>query len=151
MKYRYEYMNQGQLGKLFGETSHKVGDWLKDLGLRKRDGKPSSEAFNRNLVSQNYDANGTYCYVWHADRTVVALETAGHKRIPDPPLMLAEPPTLLGPFSLRESKNGTWQLLGSNDEVAIVVTGEANAKVVIRFLNLAHNCGKIEQLLSVHN
>lgn len=151
MKYRYEYMNQGQLGDLFGETSHVVGRWLKELGLRNKQGSPSGEAFEKKLVSQNYDSNGTYSYVWHVERTVAELEAAGHKQVAVPPTTLVEPPVLKGPFTMRASNHDNWHLVGSDNEVAIAVTGEANAKVVAHLLNLAHRCRIVEPLLSILN
>ena len=146
MKYRFEFMNQGQIGDLFGESSHVVGKWLTNMGLRKN-GSPSSEAFQKKLVIQNH-ANGGYNYVWHTERTVAELENAGHKRVAAPPATVVEPPPLSGPFTLRAAKDETWQLVGSNNEVAIIVTGEANAKVVSRLLNSVHDCGKLQQPLS---
>jgi hypothetical protein len=33
-KFRYHAMSQGQLGDLFGVTSHQIGRWLTEVGLR---------------------------------------------------------------------------------------------------------------------
>jgi hypothetical protein len=42
------------IGKVFGTTSHVIGRRLKELGLRMEDGKPSPEAFQRELCRQRW-------------------------------------------------------------------------------------------------
>ncbi|QDU94128.1 hypothetical protein [Lignipirellula cremea] len=146
MKYKYEYMSMTQIGKLFGATSHQIGKWLKELGLRDGNGSPSSEAFERNLVDQRFDAKGNYIYQWHSEKTFELLEAAGHERVIDPPTDLVEPPQMKGPFKLRESENDTWRVVGSDSEVAIIVTGSKNARVVERLINLAHRTTFLDHL-----
>jgi hypothetical protein len=66
-----------EIGKLFGVTNHTVGRKLKTLGLRTTDGKPSCEAFVRGLVARNFTDDQNYWWVWHVEKTVPLLETAG--------------------------------------------------------------------------
>lgn len=51
MKYKKEFMNMTEIGRLFGATGHQVGKWLKQLDLRTDCGNPSKEAYNHKLIS----------------------------------------------------------------------------------------------------
>ncbi len=81
----FTYLNQTALGEIFGVSSHKVGKWLKELGYRTEDGKPSAKAFAYGYVRQEPTgrAPGTYYYVWNADKTITVLEFAGHFQVCD--------------------------------------------------------------------
>ncbi|MBA2114064.1 hypothetical protein [Bremerella alba] len=146
MKLRYEYMNQRQLGQLFNATSHDVGKWLRDLELRNQKGSPSSEAFQRKLVSKNFDTNGTYSYVWHAERTARILEEAGHPLASIMPTQVVETPAVKGPFTLRASDADNWHLVGNDNQVTIVIRGERNADAVKRVMNIAHRAGILNRI-----
>jgi len=77
-----EFMSMTEIGRSFGVSSHKVGKWLVDLSLRTTDKKPSQKAFNEGFVQRRESTNfATYFYVWHAENTMQALDTAGHKRV----------------------------------------------------------------------
>jgi hypothetical protein len=76
-----DFLSLTDLGKLYGVSSHKMGKWLSDLGLRDRNKKPSRTAFDNGLVEQKDSTQpGTYFWVWHKEKTLWALEKAGHKR-----------------------------------------------------------------------
>jgi hypothetical protein len=69
-----EFTSLTELGKHYGVTSHVVGRWLKEIGLRTDDGKPSTDAFKGDYVSQRPSRGiGTYYWVWHRDKTVEAV------------------------------------------------------------------------------
>jgi phage antirepressor YoqD-like protein len=77
-----EFLSMTELGKLYGISSHKMGKWLVELGLRNRDNKPSRAAFENGFVEQRDSTQpGTYFWVWHAEKTKWALEKEGHKRV----------------------------------------------------------------------
>ena len=79
-----EFMSLTDLGKLYGVTSHKVGRWLVALGLRTADKKPSTKAFQDGFVSRRDSTQpGTYYWVWHAEMTMLVLDSTGHKRTTD--------------------------------------------------------------------
>ena len=63
---QYRNLNQTQLGKMFGGTSHDAGQWLKDNGLRTEDGKPSYTAFQEGYVEKADNGRGGYYWVWNA-------------------------------------------------------------------------------------
>src|SRR5262245_42399483 len=106
MKFRYEYLSLTQVGDVFGVTSHQVGRWLAEIGLRceaKKGLRPSRQAHDGGYVKDVGTGTGGYMWVWHADKTVKALQETGH-RVAIPPWhdLLAEC-RLNGPFHARPS------------------------------------------------
>ncbi|WP_437191374.1 hypothetical protein [Planctomicrobium sp. SH527] len=76
-----ECLSLTELGKIYGVTSHAVGKWLKNLGLRIHSGQPSARAFNEGYVYQRPSKQpGTYYYVWHRSRTTELLDGMGYPR-----------------------------------------------------------------------
>lgn len=47
-----EFLSQTELGQIFGVSSHRMGKWLVDLGLRYKNKKPSRPAFENGFVHQ---------------------------------------------------------------------------------------------------
>lgn len=75
-----EFLSLTQLGRVYGVSSHVVGRWLKGLGLRTEDGKPSYDAFSQGYVAQRPSRGvGTY-YVWHAEKTTAMLDGMRYPR-----------------------------------------------------------------------
>lgn len=75
-----EYASQTELGKLFGVSSHKIGKWLIECGLRTQTKKPSNTAFEHGYVDQRPSTQpGTYFWVWNKEKTVALLTEAGHE------------------------------------------------------------------------
>ncbi len=141
--FKFKFMTLTQLGQLFGVTSHKLGKWLVDIGLRTSEGKPSAQAYREKIVETAPSRNQGYIWAWHAERTVVALEEAGHRRVSPPPLDLVEPPALVAPFSLRTVEGGAFDLVSADGGVAVRVWGSQNAEQVRRLLDLAGRFGKL--------
>lgn len=129
------YVNQTQLGQLFGGTSHDVGRWLEEIGLRSG-GRPTQKAFVGGYVSS---AGLQYGYRWHRDKTAAALEQAGHRQVPQ-----KSSARIIGPFSAVESGPNTFQILGGDGTVSIWVIGRENADLVTKLLNLAYRHGKFQ-------
>jgi hypothetical protein len=76
-----EYLSLTELGRLYGVSSHVVGRWLKGLGLRTTDGRPSAEAFGQGYVAQRPSRQpGTYFWVWHTDKTTAILDGMRYPR-----------------------------------------------------------------------
>ncbi len=146
MKYRREYMDMNELGRLFGVSGRVVGSRLKELGLRDYRRNPTQQAENQRLVDYDFERHGTYTKLWHVERTVKILEDAGLALVSPAPTDLIDPPELTGPFSIKEADCDQWQLVGSNGEVAIFVTGEMNAQVVQRVMNIAHKAGMLNKI-----
>jgi hypothetical protein len=137
-----DYLSQTEIGKLFGATSHEVGKWLFDIGLRNEWKKPSKRAFDEGFVRTTGTGRGlvgSYYYVWHKARTVAALQSAGHRLRPhfDPQM----DGRLQGPFEARKSSAHGFELTDANGHVAIWVMGQKNADRVTAVLNLAFKHG----------
>lgn len=76
-----EYKSMREIGALYGVTSHTLGRWLRDLGLRTANGKPSTTAFSEGYVAQRPSRQpGTYYYAWNVDQTVNLLDRMGYER-----------------------------------------------------------------------
>lgn len=76
-----EYLSLTELGRVYGVSSHVVGRWLKGLGLRTADGRPSPEAFAQGYVSQRPSRQpGTYFWIWAADKTTGILDGMRYPR-----------------------------------------------------------------------
>jgi len=77
-----EYLSQTELGRHYGVSSHKIGSWLVELGLRNAQKKPSTKAFEGGFVSQRESRQpDTYFWVWQAEKTMKAFDEAGKKRV----------------------------------------------------------------------
>jgi hypothetical protein len=140
-----EFLNQTQLGECFGASSHAIGRWLEDIGLRTGTHRPSDRAFNDGYVKAVPTGRGDpsgYYYVWHQRKTIAVLEAAGHARVDIP----APTSRLIGPFVLRRSSEDGFEIVGGDGIVSMWVRGEANAKVVAQILNLAHESGFLERV-----
>jgi len=146
MRFTAPYMNMADLGRLFGVSGQQVGKWLKEIGLRRDNGTPSTAAYDQKLLSYDYERWGTYTTLWYADKVVRILKEAGHEPIVDPPSDLVETPSLIGPFSIRELDDDRWRLVSSDGEVAMFVTGEINAQVVERVMNIAHKAEMLDKI-----
>lgn len=83
----HEYLTQTQIGRFFkGEirehaTSHEVGRWLDEYGLRDSRGQPTIEAVLSGLVRKK-PSRGNRAFpvtVWHP-QIIEMLEQEGHPR-----------------------------------------------------------------------
>lgn len=138
-----DYLSQTDLGKLFNATSHEIGKWLVECGLRNQFKKPTKRAFDEGFVTTtgtNRGNPGGYFYVWSREKTVAALQSAGHRLKPhfDP----AIDGRLRGPFEARKSSANGFELVDVNGHIAIWVMGEKNAQVVVELMNLATKHGR---------
>jgi hypothetical protein len=62
------YLTQRQLGRKYGVSSHQVGKWLVEWGLRSKDGRPTALATINDIVKKEECQNkGHFFYRWHED------------------------------------------------------------------------------------
>jgi hypothetical protein len=149
--YRYQQMTQGQIGQIFGVSSHQIGRWLQEIKLRTEEGRPSREAHEGGYCETAPSRGQGYYWAWNPAKTVPALEKAGHERVFPPPLDLVKPPPLNGPFSLRQSGDGTTQIVNRDGSVTIFVLGGENAVLVCNLLNTGHRLGRIGTAVPANN
>lgn len=142
MKFKFQYMTQTQLGKLYGVSSHKIGQWLVAAGLRSQDKRPSVEAHDGGFCTTGPSGTNGYHWVWHSEKTVRALQNKGHFVIADAPPELVEQPILNGPFRSGTGK----EILNGDGSLAITTMNVESAHIVLRVLNMAHRHGVIERM-----
>jgi hypothetical protein len=76
-----EFLSLTELGRLYGVSRNKVGQWLVDLGLRTKEKKPSRAAFDGGFMDQRPSTQpDTYYWVWNGEKTTRLLDEAGHMR-----------------------------------------------------------------------
>jgi hypothetical protein len=78
----FTHLTQTQIGELFGASSHQVGRWLVEVGLRMADKQTSRKAIEEGFVmtiSTDFAPRGFPS--WHKERTVPVLESHGHNRV----------------------------------------------------------------------
>jgi hypothetical protein len=144
MEFKYNFLTQTQLGKIFGVSSYKIGEWPVQVGLRTEANKPSAEAHRGGYCETAPSGTNGYHWVWHAEQTVKALQKAGHVISPDASEELIEPPVLEGPFTLgRDSKT----VLNADGTVALRATSGQTAQIVLKILDVAQRHGVIERLV----
>lgn len=150
MKFKYEYMSLTQIGDIFGTTSHKVGRWLVKIGLRyegKQGLRASKKAHDEGYVKDVGTGGGGYMWAWHTEKTVKALEDAGHEVVIQPGHDLLAPCRLNGPFEYRPNSQFGHEVVNGDGTVAVCVTGEENVRFVTRLLNLADKHGIVRRVL----
>ena|SRR5579872_525796 len=146
MTFTYEFMTQTQIGKLFGVSSHKIGDWLRGLGLRDEDGKPTEEAHRGQFCKTAPSGQNGYHWVWDSEKTVAALRDAGHLLVPNPPQYIVQPGILNGPFSVRKSATGDFSVENQDGSTSVWANSRMTADVLVKILNLTHKHGVIDRL-----
>lgn len=145
MKIRYRYLTQTQLGSLFGASSHEVGRWLVEVGLRDPKAKKPTDTAHRDGYCETAPSGPSgYHYVWEAQKTVQRFLEAGRKLLNELPEELVEPPSLSGPFRVDETS--PLDVVGGDGSLVIRGACRRNAKVVMRLLNLAYERGVINKL-----
>lgn len=144
MRFKYDYLTQGQLGQLFGVSSQTVGRWLIELGLR-RDQRPTNAAHDGDYCSTAPSGSTGYHWVWHASRTVSAFRAAGHAVVPDLPFELVELSPLSGPF--RISEDDPRNVIGAHDLVAVRTVSQGNSEIVLKLLEAADRTGALARLI----
>ena len=139
-------LTQGQLGEFFGVSSHKIGRWLIEVGLRTSEMEPSNKAIEGRFMQMHSTDYGPRFPVWDKEKTVKALELAGHKRsqAADEPKESMVTPT--GPFTARRSSadGGGFEIVGGDSTVAVWCRGERFAGRLALLLTVADRHGKLE-------
>lgn len=73
------YALQEELGTLYGESSHKVGKRLRELGYRDKDGRPTLKAFSERLIAPR--GSPKFTWAWNIQKNCALLEAAGWKQV----------------------------------------------------------------------
>jgi hypothetical protein len=134
----FSTLTQKQIGEHFGVSSVIVGRWLKEAGLRQRNGEPTQAAIDAGFAEPVDLGDGTRPFWAWRKKMVEFLEKQGHVRplveMPDAPPQNH----LTGPFTSRSNDGDGHEILDSNGVVGVWVRGEENAKEVVMLMNLSH-------------
>ena len=139
-----EFITMTEIGKLYGVSSHVVGRWLREIGMRSDFGqRPRQDAIDGGYCRLAPTGRGTgYFWVWHKRRILAALEAAGHcVEEPEPQIPITD--RLVGPFNAQQSSNNGYEIIGGDGAVAIWAFGEDAARLVVKLLNLADDHGQL--------
>ena len=139
MKFRFQTLSQSQLGLVFGVSSHVIGDWLNQLGLRDPQTKrPTREAHQEQFCEQVMNGTG-YFWSWRSQPTVERLIAAGHPLVLELPESIVEPPPLNGPFKLSTQKSNC--VLNNDGTLAAMTTNARNAGMILKLLQCGYRIG----------
>lgn len=136
----FTHLTQTQLGELFSVSSHQIGRWLIEVGLRGSNKQPTPRAVYDGFVKSISPEDGPRFPVWEKVKTVAVLEQAGRKRVgSNGGTMVAPPPRSLGPFTARRSgEDGEgYEILAGDGTVAAWCRGERLADRLAWLLTLA--------------
>lgn len=153
-----EFLTQTDLGRLFGVSSHVIGRWLVETGLRTREKRPSRKAFDGGFVKQAPTGRGSgYFYVWHRQKVTHVLEAAGHRPASDSgmakqraesaihrsqgQLQPSPDARLVGPFEARRSSENGFEVVSGDGTVSLWGYGQHKVEKVVALLNLAYRHG----------
>lgn len=126
----FEFVSMKQLGQLFGATSHQIGRWLVEAGLRTKGLQPSQRAIEGGFIDMVTLDDGTQFASWHREKIIEALEKAGHCRVDCTPTE-----QVVGPFSVRISEAGVVEILDGRELSCCVATNKDIAVKLVRQLN----------------
>jgi len=143
----FDTLSQKQLGEIFGVSSHVVGRWLKEIGMRFSSGEPTPDAIAGGIAVQ-VDPGGDMrpFWAWSKEKIVVLLAAAGKARA-GMEVAPVVPPQLSGPFTIQpnQSESDGFEIADGNGVVAIWCRGEWLAGVLEKLLNLCHRTKKYFQ------
>lgn len=74
------YISLTALGAIYGVNARDVGAWLKGLGLRYPDGRPTREAVEQGLVQERALEYGGRFWHWHREKSLAILDGMCYKR-----------------------------------------------------------------------
>lgn len=143
MKFKTKTMKARDIGKLFGESSHTINQWLEKAGLLDAKSKlPTWEARNDGFSTEVTIA-GFGHQAWVPEKVVPKLIGQGHELVINLPADLVEPVPLTGPFECRGRK-----ILNCDGDHVAFLSSTRNAELTCRLLNAAHKAGTISRFLS---
>ena len=145
----FDVLTQTQLGKLFGVSSHTIGRWLKEVGLRRPDGEPTQKAIDGGIaVSVTLDGDAHSFWGWAKGPTIRILEAAGHQlvsttAVPSSPPQTSNPlpDNLTGPFSAKSNGGDGFAIEDANGIAGYWTRGEKRTKKLVEILNYFHDKG----------
>jgi hypothetical protein len=142
MKFKKPTMKARDIGRLFGESSHTINQWLEQADLLDEKSKLPTFFARKQGYSKQVMVDGHYHEDWVPEKTVPRLIDLGHQLVIDLPDDLVQPVSLTGPFQC----SGKTILNSDGDPVAFL-NNPKNAEFTCRLMNTAHRSGTIDRCL----
>jgi hypothetical protein len=142
MKFKKQTMKARDIGRLFGESSHTINQWLEQADLLDQESKLPTFFARKQSYCKQVMVSGYNHEDWVPEKTVPRLIERGHNLVIDLPDDLVHPVSLTGPFRCR----GKTILNCDGDPVAFL-NNPKNAEFTCRLLNAAHKVGTIDRFL----
>ena len=138
-----DFTTMTEIGKRFDATSHEIGRWLMEIGLRTKFKEPSQQAIDEGFCKRRaIEGVPVPQILWNTAKTIAALEQAGHKQVIKPPMMVMPVNNgVTGPFTLERSGVNGYVVRGGDGTTSIWIYGEEPAQQVIRLFNVAYEHG----------
>jgi hypothetical protein len=76
-----KYLSLTQIGLIYGVSRVVVGRWLKNLGLRDKQGNPAGDGKNMTKLVES-PKNGSRFWAWHKEKTLSILDNMDYPRGP---------------------------------------------------------------------
>jgi len=130
MNEHFEYLTLTQLGKVFGASPNQVGRWLVEVGLRTNYLKPTQQALNGGFTKLVTLEDGSQFVSWHQEKTLQALEGAGHCRIDATAIEQG-----VAPFSAKMTGDSEIEISDSNGLCCCTAKDKTIAAKLVRLLN----------------
>lgn len=74
-----DHINLTALGHIYGVNASDAGRWLKGVGLREPDGRPSRKAVSEGFVREEASGFGSH-WLWQREMTCEVLDGMGQRR-----------------------------------------------------------------------
>lgn len=145
MRFKKQTMKARDLGRLFGESSHTINDWLIQADLLDKKSKLPTWDARKQGYTKPVAVAGYSHDDWVPERVVPKLIEQGHPLVIELPDHLVHPIELTGPFQCQ----GKTIFNGDGDPVAFL-NNPINADFVCKIMNAAHRAGTIERCLHSH-
>jgi hypothetical protein len=142
MKFKKQTMKARDLGRLFGESSHTINQWLEQADLLDEKSKLPTFFARQNGYCKQVMVAGYNHEDWLPEKTVPRLVERGHQLVIDLPDDFVQPIELIGPFRCRGQT-----ILNSDGDPVAFLNNPNNAEFTCRLLNAAHKSGTIDRLL----
>jgi hypothetical protein len=145
MKFKKQTMKARDIGRLFGESSHTINQWLEQADLLDQKSKLPTFFARQNGYSQQVMVDGYNNDYWIPEKVVPKLIEQGHQLVIDIPDDLVHPVSLTGPFRCRGKT-----ILNSDGDPVAFLNNSRNAEFTCRLMNVAHKVGTIDRCLHSH-
>jgi hypothetical protein len=136
-------MKARDIGRLFGESSHTINQWLEQADLLDQRSKLPTFFARQNGYSQQVMVDGYNNDYWIPEKVVPKLIEQGNQFVIDLPDDFVQPIELIGPFQWRGKT-----IVNSDGDPVAFLNNQKNAEFICKLMNAAHRSGTIDRFLN---